>query len=80
MKLSADGRVLKQAQIRSGENSYYQVFVYTIYLDNVALIEYDEPHLRGTTQYVNADRLIWRCMCDSLSLFRFGCQCGYDEN
>jgi len=69
-----NGKICKKGWIKpTTTNKYYQqVYVYTIYPDKTALIEYSD----GKTQYVDARNIAWNCCCASRILFRDGCQCG----
>jgi hypothetical protein len=79
MKIPKDGKVCKDGWWRwfksdssPGYSAYERAYVYTIFPDKTALIEYGD----GRTKFVNADDVIWNCCCASRILFREGCQCG----
>lgn len=76
MKIPKDGKICQKGWIKPniflGKSAYEQVYVYTIFPDKTALVEYRD----GKTEYVNAENVIWNCCCASLILFKQGCQCG----
>jgi hypothetical protein len=76
MKIPKDGKVCQDGWIKPdnslGYYFYERVYVYTIFPDKMALIEYSD----GRTKYVNTEDVIWNCCCASRILFREGCQCG----